>query len=129
MMVAVFRYRCTIMLIAMFTTNLEQDWYCSVGQFNHGIGNCADTLLPMLLIACLLSNTLMNLNCNCLVLQSGERRKATIGRDSADGTKTVEGLPFYEMELATYKEDLLLVSNVGAGWMHSTSDRCGRHNA
>lgn len=44
----------------------------------------------------------MNINCNCLVLQSGEWRKTTFGWDSIDGTKTIEGLSFYEMELAAH---------------------------
>lgn len=84
---------------------------------------------PMSLIACLLSNTLKNLDCNCLVLQSGEWRKTTIGRDTADGTEAVEGLSLHEMELATHTENMLLVSDVGAGCMRSARHWCNRHDA
>lgn len=81
-------------------TNQKKDWYRIIGRFDHGEGN--RPFYVMLLIACLLSNIVMNINCNCLVLQSGEWRKTTFGWDSIDGTKTIEGLSFYEMELAAH---------------------------
>ena len=85
---------------------------------------------PLLsLIACCFLTVLMNVNCNCLVLQSGERRKATFSRDTASGTETVEGLSLHEMELATHTEDLFLVFDVGARRMRGARNRCNRHDA
>ena len=71
----------------------------------------------------------MNVNCNCLVLQSGEWREATFSRDTASGTETIEGLSLHEMELAAHTEDLFLVFDVGARRMRSTRHRCNRHDA
>lgn len=104
--------------------------YCLVGRFSFLEGNCIDDfVLPMSLIACLLPNIVMNFNCNCLVLQSGERREATIGWDTISGTEVVEGLSFYEMELAANTENMLLVLDVGSCWVHRSGHRRDCHNA
>lgn len=72
---------------------------------------------------------MMNFRCNCLVLQSGERREATFGRNPADGTEASEGLSFHEMELAADTEDVFLVVDVSVSWLHGARHRHHRHYA
>lgn len=66
---------------------------------------------------------------NSSVLQSGERWEATARWNTAGRAQVSERLSIHEMELAADKKNLLLVVDVGPGWVHCSRHRRPRDHA